>query len=408
MRTAYRLVRVSLSMLLVSLPAMLPAQVTTRTLSKPESEFAEPFSAIVGIRELRDGRVLVADNRDKVVQLVDLKAGKASKVGREGSGPGEYGLPMRLVGVPGDSSIIFDPLNSRYLTILPNGKPGSTFRLEDGAPAPKAASDDGPGGGGRGIVSIMAPRAVDAQGHLYFEGSPISFGPNGPVASDSAPVMRYNRKTWRYDTLTFVQLPKNAASVETSGSGGQRNVQVRLGGRAPFPARDAWTVLPNGNLVVVRIKDYHVDIVSPTRQVTKGAAVAFSPVKVGEAEKKEYRDAQKSSPGVGITRSVENGKVTTGAAPMAPAEEPKEWPAVKPAFTENGVFASPSGEIWVARSRSAKDEIPRYDVFSSTGKLTGVVALPRKTRLIGFGNGGAIYTVRTDEDDLQYLQRFRG
>ena len=64
MRTAYRLVRVSLSMLLVSLPAMLPAQVTTRTLAKPESEFAEPFSAIVGIRELRDGRVLVADNRD--------------------------------------------------------------------------------------------------------------------------------------------------------------------------------------------------------------------------------------------------------------------------------------------------------------------------------------------------------
>ncbi len=406
MRTLQTLASCGLSILL-AVPAISSAQVVTRTLSRPESEFAEPFSAIVAIRELRDGRVLVADTKDKIVQLVDLKSGKASKVGREGSGPGEYGLPMQLIGVPGDSSIIFDPLNSRYLTILPSGKPGSTFRLEDGAPPLKSAAGEGPAAG-RGIAGVSAPRAVDAQGHLYFEGSPISFGPNGPVASDSAPVMRYNRKAWRYDTLTFVQLPKNSASVQTSGSGGERNVQVRIGARTPFPARDAWTVLPNGNLVVVRIKDYHVDIISPAKQVTKGTVVTFTPVRVGEAEKQEYRDSQKSSTGLGITRSVENGKVTTGAAPIAPAEEPKEWPVVKPAFTQNGVFATPSGEIWVARSRTAKDEIPRYDVFSSTGKLTGQVVLPRKTRVIGFGNGGAIYTIRSDDDDLQYLQRFRG
>ena len=397
----------SLPVLLVALPGLLQAQGTTRTLSKPEAEFAEPFSLVAAVRELRDGRVLVSDTRDKVVQLVDLKAGKALKVGREGSGPGEYGLPMQLLGVPGDSSIIFDPLNSRYLTILPNGKPGSTFRLEDGAPPPKVVAGDGPAAG-RNLSSIRAPRSADAQGRLYFEGSPISFGPNGPVASDSAPVLRYDRKTWRYDTLTFVQLPKNSAEVKTSGSGGERNVQVRVGGGGPFPARDAWTVLPNGSVMVVRVKDYHVDIISPSKQIARGPAVPFTPIRVGEAEKQEYRDSQKSPSGVGITRSVENGKVTTGSAPIAPAEEPKEWPAVKPPLTPNGVLATPTGEIWVSRSRSAKDEIPRYDVFSAAGKLIGSVVLPKKTRVIGFGSGGAIYTIRTDADDLQYLQRFRG
>lgn len=407
MITRYRFPLRAIPALLVLSPALLQAQIATKTLAKPDAEFAEPFSAVIAVRELRDGRVLVADTKDKIVQLVDFKSGRATKVGREGSGPGEYGLPMQLVGLPGDTSVIFDPLNSRYLTVLPDGKPGTTFRLEDGAPAPKPAEDAAPGPG-RGMTTIMAPRAVDAQGRYYFEGSPISFGPNGPVASDSAPVMRYDRKTWKYDTVTFVRLPKGAAQVQSSGSGGQRNMMVRIGARAPFPARDAWTVLPNGTVAVVRVSDYHVDVYAPSKQVTKGAAVPFTPVKVGEAEKQEYRDSQKSSTAVGITRSVENGKVTTGAAAMPPAEEPAEWPAVKPPFTQNAAFATPTGEIWVARSRAAKDEIPRYDVFSSTGKLTGQVVLPKKTRVIGFGTGGVIYTLRSDEDDLLYLQRYRG
>lgn len=403
-------------------PVVLPAQVATRTLAKPEVEFAEPFSAVASIRELRDGRVLVADTRDKIVQLVDLKAGKASKVGREGSGPGEYGLPMALVGLPGDTSVIFDPLNSRYLTVLPDGKPGATFRLEDGAPAPKAADASEPvsagaaggrgmvmaGGGRGGMTMMMAPRTVDAQGRFYFEGSPISFGPNGPVASDSAPVMRYDRKTYKYDTLTFVQLPKGGAQVSSSSGGGRSNMTVRIGGRTPFPARDAWAALPNGSIVVVRVSDYHLELISPSKQVTRGPAIAYTPVKVGEAEKQEYRDSQKSAQGMGIMRSVDNGRTTTSAAPIPPAEEPSEWPAVKPAFTQNGVYVTPAGEIWVARSRAAKDEIPKYDVFSSAGKLTGQVVLPKNTRVIGFGNGGAIYTLRSDEDDLLYLQRFRG
>jgi len=390
------------------MPGLLEAQVATRTLSKPEVEFGEPFSSVTAIRELRDGRVLVTDSKDKIVQLVDLKGQRASKVGREGSGPGEYALPMALVGLPGDTSIVFDPLNSRYLTILPDGKPGATFRLEDGAPPPKAASGDGPATG-RSIATISSPRGVDGRGMLYFEGSPISFGPNGPVASDSAPVMRYDRKTWRYDTLTFVQLPKNSAQIQNSGSGGQRNVQIRLGGNSPFPARDGWTVLPNGSVMVVRVRDYHIDVVSPSKQVTKGPAVAYTAVKVGEAEKQEYRDAQKNPTSIGISRSVENGKVTTGAAPIPPAAEPKEWPAQKPAFiAQNGVLATPNGEIWVLRSRAARDDVPRYDVFSSTGRLIGAVVLPKKTRVVGFGSRGAIYTVRSDDDDLLYLQRFRG
>ncbi len=107
-----------------------------------------------------------------------------------------------------------------------------------------------------------------------------------------------------------------------------------------------------------------------------------------------------------IAMTNDNGKVSTSAAPPPKATEPAEWPSVKPPFTA-GVVASPTGEIWVPRSRTAKDVAPRYDVFSKDGKLTGTVVFPPKTRVAALGNGGAIYTVRTDQDDLQYLQRFR-
>lgn len=381
-----------------------------RTLTKPEIEFAEPFSAVAAVRELADGRVLVSDSKDKIVQLVDLKAGRASKVGREGAGPGEYGLPAQLFALPGDSSVVFDPLNSRYLVILPSGKPGATFRVGDDAP-PAA----GPAGG-RGPVIMVGglglgmPRAVDARGRLYFEGPPLAMGPNGPVSADSVPVMRYDRASRHVDTLAWVHLPSNTASVTSSGSGNSRSMEVRIGGRTPYPARDGWTVLPNGTVVVARVKDYHLDVYAAAGGVTRGPTVRVTPVPVGAAEKQEYRDAVRRAPGIAISRNEERGpggtrsQVSTAPPPF---QEPESWPATKPAFDAARVLATPTGEVWVQRYRSAAEPAALYDIFSAAGALTGQVTLPPNTRVVGFGNGGAVYTIRTDSDDLQYLQRFR-
>ncbi|MGQ0643339.1 MAG: hypothetical protein ACT4P6_21545, partial [Gemmatimonadaceae bacterium] len=108
--------------LAASASSAMTQSVPTRQLGKADAEFADPFTQIAAIRELKNGRVLVVDPRDKVVQLVDMAGGSATKVGREGQGPGEYSLPMTLVALPGDSSGIFDPLNQRYLLIDPSGK----------------------------------------------------------------------------------------------------------------------------------------------------------------------------------------------------------------------------------------------------------------------------------------------
>ena len=116
MESSNRLIAVvGLTLLPITISAQQPI-----SLGKPDAEFSEPFTQIRTIRELSDGRVLVVDPRDRIVQLVDFKAGIATKVGRTGAGPGEYGLPDRIIALPGDSSAIFDPDNSRCLIITPD------------------------------------------------------------------------------------------------------------------------------------------------------------------------------------------------------------------------------------------------------------------------------------------------
>src|SRR5215213_2184431 len=136
-----------------SLLATLPvaAQAPLKTLAKPDAEYAEPFTQINGVRELRDGRVIVSDVREKTVQLVDLKAGSGTKIGREGSGPGEYAMPMRLLALPGDTSVVYDPLNRRFLVIGPDGKAGPFVQYESEQ-------------GGRGRSMSLGARYTDARG----------------------------------------------------------------------------------------------------------------------------------------------------------------------------------------------------------------------------------------------------
>jgi hypothetical protein len=382
----------SAASLLVSVPAA--AQAPLRTLTKPDAEFEEPFTQINGVRELRDGRVIVSDVREKTVQLVDLKAGSAQKVGREGSGPGEFAMPMRLLALPGDTSVVYDPLNRRFLVIGPDGKPGPFAQYE---------AD----GGGRFRMSLGA-RYTDARGRLYSVGPNFAIGPNGePTSSDSAPIIRIDRATKKTDTLAFILAP--TTSIRSSQGG--TNVRVGVGGGNPYAEADDWAVTPDGRLAVVRVKDYHVDWYAPNGQKTSGPAIAYQKLRVTEDDKKAFRERRASGAGTAVvfTRQQGPGGASSSAGVAPPniqLPEPTDWPDFKPAFTGNAAFAAPNGQVWVLRTRAAKDKVPTFDVFDATGRVVSRVALPADTRLLGFGNG-TVYLARSDEDDLQYLQRYR-
>ena len=350
-----------------------------RSLGRPTAEFQEPFTRVATLRELSDGRVIVGDEHDATLQVIDFRAGTGTKIGRTGSGPREYLSMARLLELPGDTTALHDPRNSRYLIINPDALPGETFRLADAVSASL---------GGRGSI----PRSTDARGALYFEGGPLTLpGAATPTAFDSVPAMRYDRATKKLDTIAWIQLARGNVRVAPGPSG--QGLNLTFGAHA-YPARDDWKAMPDGGIAIVRVRDYHVDRYSRSGVRTSGPPTNFTPVPVTETEKAAWRADR-------LARVRTRGE---GLTPPPNLKDP-EWPATMPPFVYYETFARPNGELWVLRSHRAA-EARVYDVFGPASTIIARVALPPKTRLVGFGNG-TVYLVRRDVDDLEYLQRYR-
>jgi hypothetical protein len=211
------------------------------------------------------------------------------------------------------------------------------------------------------------------------------------------PIFRYDRATQEIDTNAYANLARGNAQV-SSGRGG--SVQMRIG-RTPFPARDDWAPLSDGGVAIARVRDYHVDWYSASGRPTSGRPVDVDPVPVTGADKEKWRAERRAIVGPQLGRG---GAPPRGAPPRSAMPDP-EFPAFKPPF-ELGALARPNGELWVLRSRKATDSVPVYDVFNSTGTLIERIALPPMSRVVGFGIG-TVYVARADQDDLQYLQRYR-
>ena len=60
--------------------------------------------------------------------------------------------------------------------------------------------------------------------------------------------------------------------------------------------------------------------------------------------------------------------------------------------------------MWVQRYVKTGGQ-PEYDVFDVAGARIYTIVLPQDSRLAGFG-GGVVYITRSDEFDLQWLQRY--
>lgn len=384
----------------IATPA-LGQNVPTRTLSKPDAEFAEPFSQISGVRELRDGRVIVIDPRDKTVQVVDLRNNSATNLGREGSGPGEYGIPFRLMALPGDTTAIADMLNNRLLLINPNATVGGFVDLN----VPEPADGRGRRGeGGMRLVGGSMPNAADQRGRMYYQGPPFRMTESGPQSADSVPMIRWTRSSGVRDTVAWLRLPANANQITSRGGRGNQRVMVRIGGGAPFNGADQMVVGPDGRVAIVHHDPYSVEYVSETGQRTRGQPIRYERLRITEGHKAEWREQQKSATGLMITN--DNGRRSATMGPAGQTQDPEVWGGdYMPPFLGNAASFSNEGYLWIRRTGPA-GQAPTYDVIDRAGNLVQKVVLPKRARLLGFGNS-AVYVARVDEDDLQYLQKYR-
>jgi hypothetical protein len=68
-------------------------------------------------------------------------------------------------------------------------------------------------------------------------------------------------------------------------------------------------------------------------------------------------------------------------------------------------FAIPDGRLLIERFAEPQQAIVRrYDVVDRRGAVVARVELPPNERVVGFG-ARSVYTLRTDANDLQHVER---
>ena len=372
----------------VALPASSPATAqTVTTLTTADASFPESFSSVRGLRELPDGRVLIADGFGQALVIVDMEAGTADTVGRVGGGPSEYRLPDRLFELPGDSLLLVDLGNGRLTVLDPDLEFGRTYPIMSAS------------GEGFGSTTLRLPRGVDGRGRIYYQQT-AGIRPGSPVP-DSAAVVRWDPANDAVDTIAVVKVEER--KLETVADG------MRLA-QTPLSPQDGWAVGRDGRIALVRSSDYHVEWMDRDRIVVRGPANPYEPVRIGMAEKEAWVDGR-TRDGLSVAIDIGGGGARQATFSRGSTSGPRfgvdeyTWPDRMQAFDAGGVYITPNGMLWVQQSAKTGADAT-FDVFDGEGRITRRVTLPAGREVVGFGPG-VVYTVAADEFDLMWLERFR-
>ncbi|MDH5642876.1 MAG: hypothetical protein OEY63_01650 [Gemmatimonadota bacterium] len=374
----------SISLLALAIPLMLTGQGRERILEDAEVVFPEPFSNIAGIRELSDGRVVVADRVESRIAILDFASGRMTDIGRRGQGPGEFQIPGQLVPLPDDATLLVDFGNMRLTQI------GADGRFEESWPM---MSEDG---------SFRNVTQADSEGRLYYSQN-VMVSQGGPSnLPDSLSILRWDPSSGVTEDVATVFVPR--PSVRGGGvtmNGGQ----VRMTGMTAFAARDAWRVTESGHVAVARANGYRVDWYLGAQQMSRGPQLEYDPVRVDQAEREAW--VENISGSLGMVVAMGGSGASSGSMRVdAPDIEDIDFPDYKPPFESNEAYMTPEGNIWLGVSRPHDDEGQLFDVVDENGRVVERVRLPAGRELVGLGDG-VLYATWADEDDLLWLERYR-
>jgi hypothetical protein len=241
---------------------------------------------------------------------------------------------------------------------------------------------------------------ADRTGRLYSTSVKLVMGPAGPTPADSMHIVGFDvGPTPEFKKLATIRTPQSGPQERPPPEGNRIIVRVPFNGLA---LADAWTLLPDGTIAIIRGNGYTVEFLGRDGKTTAPVAIPYERIKVTEADRKAELDFQRDQ--LNSVMTVIKKSLPANFTIDLTIKPPPSWPEEYPPIAAIVAFTTPSGQVWVRRSVPARLDREQWDVIDRSGKLVQRWQLPPKTNLVGVGDG-AVYATRRDEDDLRYLQR---
>lgn len=360
--------------MLAPLTAPLVAQPVRRIpLKAPHATLTSEFVSISSVRELADGRVLVTDNRENQLYVADFQSLYAEKLGRKGKGPGEWTRLGDVLASNGDSSIIGDPGNRRWL-------------LLDGSRIVGAVPPDHPAV--HAVGGLVTD--VDRMGRVLVKRQvPARHGTTVFTRADSTVLVFVARSSGRIDTAAKARMMPYRLEEVVDANG---RVQSAMGfATEPNALAESARLFVDGWLAVVRLEPLRIDWRSPTGTWTYGKALPLREERVDDAERKATQARYDTL----RAQALKHG----WPEPVMPA-----LPATLPVNTRDPGLTTWDGRLLVLRRASASNPSTRYLVINRRGDLDGEIVMGARERIVGFGPR-TVYTAFKNEDDIEFLRR---
>jgi hypothetical protein len=209
-------------------------------LQPPTARLGEEFTRIVGVRELSDGRVLVAEAGETRLVVGDFSRNLVVQIGRQGKGPGEYSQVSALTSIGTDSTLMADWRNGRWLVLL---KDQIVHTLPPDHPANKASW---------GLL-----RGSDSRGHVLTTTSPpIREGTPTLGKADSIAAVIVTVATGASDTVGRLRTAPLTIWTERNQAGKVTRAGLTY---PPFSVAEEPLLFPDGWLAIARLDPYRVD-----------------------------------------------------------------------------------------------------------------------------------------------------
>ena len=332
------------------------------TIGESEGETAHELFGVEDALRLDDGRILVANGGTSEVRVFDRTARYVGSWGREGEGPGEFTGLTDLWPWPGDSVMAWDFLQNRLTIFDLDGGFVRTQRLAQGEGL----------GVGR-IEGVLPDRSL-------ITASLVSFDPGDRTSG----LVRRSRE--------FVRVASDGVRMSSLGEHQDEEYYVRaeVGAilRHPF-RRSVHSVVWNGRIVISASDHYEIRAYGPG----------------GDLQLIVRRDHAR--------RAVTQSDVDTYVAERLYGSDPQARPTLErvlrglppvesfPAFSQ--LVVDDTGDLWVREYRHPDDARSIWTVFSSDGRLRGLVETPAQFAIYRIG-GDFLLGKSADELDVERVQ----